>query len=160
MSKQQDRVNQGLCPRCGNKAAPYYLCYDCRLSDSLRRGLNRGEAQGVLKHERDGNAKNWSLTGDETKDWSWTSVVWGEGRQDDKRLRPRLRGIPVEVESVTIDLLRASGKRGTTLEEIEAAWGQLRTSGKHETVAGDLAALVRAQQKRERRAAKLRGRGQ
>ena len=161
MSLQQGRVNNGLCPQCGKPSAPYYYCVDHRVERSIGGLLNRMSKHGVAKKEKEGRHSVYSAgsrTLAETPEFKQVPMpLWNEGKGgDDKRLRPRLRGVPVNIEKVTIGLLEAAGSRGATLEEIELAWGQLRTSRKHETVAGDLAALIKAQQKRERKAAKLR----
>ncbi len=153
--KQQERVSNGLCPRCGKPAAPYYYCSEHRFDASLGRVLRRGQKLGVFDSEKRPGDKRlnwWTIGPNELKPSDWRAQG-SQLRDSDKRLRPRLKGIPVDVEKTLISMMRAIGKP-LMIEEIEVAWGRLRTSRKHETVAGDLKALIVAQQRRERRLAK------
>ena len=147
---QQERVAKGLCPTCGKEAAPYYLCADHRLTGKIERILRRVHAAGGVTREKRGVKAYWSM-GDRE---AWDRLAWRPDPKDgDKRLRPRIRGVPVDVEATVIEIMRSLDRPCTT-EEIVAAWGRLRTERQHATVAGDVAALIEAQRRREARNAK------
>jgi hypothetical protein len=76
--------------------------------------------------------------------------VWGEGREDDKRVQPRLRGMRVDVEQTIIALLTEMG-HPATIEEIQAAWGRLRGERKHGSLAADLKVVIDAKRRRAER---------
>lgn len=144
------RVENGLCPRCGKEAAPYYLCSRCRLQSRIMHVLNRAAKAGGFKKERKGRESFWSI-GDEK---ALASIKWRrELLEGDKRSLPRLGRVPVAVEAELINLLISLG-RPATLEEIIVAWGGLREKRKTASVAQDMARLITAQRKRERRAEK------
>jgi hypothetical protein len=149
----QDRVSNGLCPRCGEEAAPYYLCSRHRAVEMVGRFLNRAEEHGAVTKERRGNKIYWSAR-DIT---AFDRVTWHsrgpELDPNDKRLRSRFGRIPVEVDK---ELIRLAGEIGRpfTSEEMVAAWGRLREQRKAGTIAANMAALIQAQRRREKRNAR------
>ena len=152
---QQRRIAAGLCPRCGAEAAPYYACPKCRAKQSVGRVLGRFVEHGFATTLGNTSGKRWLTTGrdDQFSDVARVlpSPLWGEGKgAEDKRLRPRLKGIPVDVEATLIELMREED-RGLTIEEIQAAWGKLRVKAGRESAAHDLRALILAERKRERK---------
>ncbi len=157
MKIQQTRINAGLCPNCGKEAAPYYLCPDCRGLKSLGGMLNRGEKYHIFTSERRGRTKLWrtgSYQGNRPPSevmGSKPMPLWGEGKGgDDKRLRPRVGKIPVNVEKELMGILLRLGAPATC-EEIMGAWGKLRVRRGRASAACDLAALIKAERRRERR---------
>ena len=156
--RQQERINKGLCPRCGKEAAPYYLCDDCRRSASLGRVLNQLEKRDRVRSMKDGGKRLW-YSGPNVNDDTGIGVVypvWGEGKAEkDKRLRPKLGGIPVDVEQALIEIFRAD-ERGLTEEEIYMAWGKLRLRARRDSAAADMRAIIMAERKRKRKRAKLK----
>lgn len=145
----QTRILAGQCPLCGKEAAPYRLCYDHRFSARLNRSLKRGVRLGALKLD---NLRRYSLgTGDKDGCWGkWgTAIVIPES---DKRGRPRLRGIQVDVEATLVKVIDRIG-RPCTIKEITSAWGKLRDK-RSQPLAADLATIISAQDKRERKMAK------
>ena len=156
--KQQERINKGLCPRCGKEAAPYYLCDHCRRGNSIVRVLNRLEKHDFARSRREGRNRLWfqgSNDGD-AGDIGGIYPTWGEGKgENDKRLRPKLGGIPVDVEQTLIEIFRAED-RGLTMEEIYMAWGKLRLRKGRDSAAADMRAIIMAERKRERKRARLK----
>jgi hypothetical protein len=156
LTLQKTRVLAGLCPNCGSEAAPYRLCSKCRGLASLTRMLTRWEKLGAVVRSKDGRVNKWlaapgmteKLEGERNRKYP----LW-EGT-DDKRTQPRLAGVRVDVAETIVSLIRDMG-HPMTIEEIQAAWGRLRDSRKHGSLAGDILAIVAAQRRRERRAAKL-----
>lgn len=158
---RQDRVNKGLCPDCGKEAAPYRLCHSCRMKGVIRRCLRSGVKAGAItasKDDRDKRKVLWNLT-DRNANWEFRSAYdanevtgksWGDG---DGRTRPRLARVAVDVERELVDILRRIGRPATEYE-IVAAWGQLRQERKHGTAAADMAVIIKAQDKRNRKAAR------
>lgn len=154
---QERRIAKGLCPNCGNEAAPYRLCPDCRARASLGRMLRRGEKFGVFKSHRQGREKAWSAPQIKSNQSaaeimkSRPMPVWGEGKAaEDGRLQPRLGNIPVDVEAELIAIFERIGEP-LTEEEIWSAWGKLRVRRGRASAAGDLAALVKAERRRARK---------
>ena len=154
---QQERINNGKCPSCGEEAAPYYLCSKCRHLQSMGRLLNRGERVDVFSSEKRGRAKYWSL-GKSRDNRPITEIMgsrplplWGEGKaRKDRRLRPRLGGVPIEVERELLAILLRLGQPATE-DELIRAWGKLRVRYGRASAAGDLAQLIKAERRRERR---------
>lgn len=149
--KQQERIANGLCPKCGEPAAPYRLCGMCRMQQRLGRALDRMERDGTVSVTLQGRHKAYTFNEGRELDKRWTTpVVPNEG---DKRFRPRLAGVPVNVEETIIRIFRELG-RPLSVDEVMQAWGRLRADRKRVSVVADVRALVDAQQRRERRAAK------
>jgi hypothetical protein len=146
ISLQQQRILAGQCPLCGNEAAPYRLCYNHRLSARMNRTLKRGVRLGALKID---NLHRYSIgTGDNDGRWGkWgTKIVLPES---DKRGRPKLRGIQVDVEETLVKIMERIG-RPCTVDEISAAWGKLRDR-RYSPLASDLATIIAARDKRARK---------
>jgi hypothetical protein len=153
-SLSEDRLAKGLCPRCGADAAPYRLCARCREMDALGRLLNRGVECGYLRAEMEGTRKFYAIADESKRDaWRYTFASDGEKGYDDKRYRPRIGRVPVDVEAELINIFREAG-RYLSIEEVMAAWGKLRAGRQRASIARDMAAIVRAQDRRERRASK------
>jgi hypothetical protein len=157
MTLAQDRIAKGQCPNDGKEAAPYRLCYDCRQLRRVIRSLKRGERFGTVKSERKSDGVvYWSLglnsndpeARKATNKWQ---TPWMP-RENDLRHRPRLRGISVDVEATLYEVVSHIG-RPCTIEEITAAWGKLRDR-RTSPLPVDLAALIKAGDKRARRNAK------
>ena len=148
----KDRVANGLCPRCGEESAPYYLCGKHRLEARLIRALKRGTRKGGFIETRGTDNRPRYKIGDETKlDMRWqTQIVPPD---NDGRFKPRIGRVPVDVERTLLKLLTAANKP-CTIEEIMAAWGKLRTERKHDSVVGDMVAIIAAQRRRAERMAK------
>ena len=122
MSLRQERIAKGLCPNCGSEAAPYYLCGRCRFRELIGRFLRKAAKAGVVKREQRGRQSYWSRL-DRAK---FDDVDYREAtREDDKRLRPRVKGVPVDVEAEIMSIFTRAGKP-LTVEEIYAAWGHMR----------------------------------
>lgn len=139
------RVAAGLCPECGEEAAPYYLCPSCRFRRLLDRVLSKGERAGVFRRAGRGM---WMI-GDRNADFDYREVT----DPADKRLRPRLRGVPVDIERELMDIFRREG-RPLTEAELVGLWGQLRVRPGRVSAAQDMAYIQQAQDKRRRRAEK------
>jgi hypothetical protein len=143
---QQKRILAGQCPLCGKEAAPFRLCYDHRFSGRLNRSLKRGVRLGALKID---NLRRYSI-GDGDKEHRWGK--WGTAiviPETDKRGRPRLRGIQVDIEETLVQIVKRIG-RPCTIEEISAAWGRLRDK-RSSPLASDLATIIAAKDKRDRK---------
>jgi hypothetical protein len=153
----QERILKGQCPNDGKEAAPYRLCYDCRFSIRLTRALKKGAKYGTIK-SLGGRGKNsvWYL-GDKSDDPEARRKTSRNATpihlpDTDRRSRPRLRGITVDVEATLYEVVGHIG-RPCTIEEITAAWGKLRDR-RTSPLPVDLAALIKADDKRARRNAK------
>ena len=151
-----ERIAQGLCPRCGTEAAPYRLCSKHRAEGMIGRICERASRAGGFKKEKRGNRIYWSLGNRAALD----SIKWSpDVGLDDKRRRPRLGGIPVDVEKQLVAILTEAG-RPLGIEEIISAWGKLRER-RTGSIASNLAAIITAQQRRAssnaKRAAQHRG---
>ena len=160
MSLAKERVSKGLCPRCGKEAAPYYLCPEHRQSDSLARQMKRLENHGFCYSVKKGRDLWW--TGNKAMDNVKPQdvmrcppvPVWGEGKgQEDGRLRPRMRGIPTDVEATLIELFKHE-KQGLTTEEVIEAWGRLRVRPGRDSAAADMKHIIIAARRRKDRASK------
>lgn len=149
MTLAKERIAKGLCPRCGKEAAPYYLCADHRFEQQIVRRLNRGERIGGFRKEKRGRQTYWSLGSQNALD----SMDWRDPKPDDKRYRPRLGRIPVEIEDELIKMLTDLGKP-VTIDEILAAWGRLREKRSGGSVAQNMAAIIAADQRRQDRNAR------
>lgn len=150
---QRERIEAGLCPRCGEDAAPYRLCYMCRQRMRVFRALTRMAATGSLETMRDERGRRLYKKTGKRPDGRWqTTVVPPE---DDRRFRPRIANVPVEVEE-TILLLFERMDRPCSVDEVVQAWGRLRTRRKRGNLIADLRALIEAEKRRQRRAAKRR----
>lgn len=156
MGIREDRIAKGQCPNDGKEAAPYRLCFDCRQQLRINRSLNRGARLGALTVLGTGAAALFSINKNASEGanrqwgkWS-TKVILPE---NDGRGKPRLRGQRVDVEATLIKVIEFIG-RPCTIDEISEAWGRLR-SKRTSPLASDLACIIRAADKRKRRAAKL-----
>ena len=151
------RILAGQCPLCGKEAAPYRLCWTHRQQGRITRLLKRGGKYGVIKSERRPDGLYFSA-GDRIDDpeakrlWYRWSTDWNLP-ESDRRGRPRLRGISVDVETTLVEVIRRIG-RPCTIEEITEAWGRLRDR-RSSPLSSDLATIIAAKDKRE---AKMRKR--
>lgn len=147
---QQDRIAKGLCPRCGEQAAPYRLCSKHRFEASLARGLNKAAAAGIVEKETKGGRVYWSgFVGAENIP---ADFVW----QDYKGRKPRIGGVPVDVGLEAMAILKQMG-RPASEEEIATAFGKLRADKKRPSFGPDVARLVEAERKRAAKRAKAQG---
>lgn len=156
-AKAQERVDNGLCPQCGEEAAPYRLCFKCRHINRFRRSLHRLERHGVVTARREGGKILWKLVPekrDEPLDNRWQTPI--NPPDSDRRFRPRIGGIPVNVEAQIFKLVEQFD-RPFSLDEVVQAWGRLRgEKRKRGSAAADVRAILAAEEKRRRRAAKHR----
>jgi hypothetical protein len=153
-AKRRYRLDRGMCPSCGLEAAPYYLCIACRRLSSMTRTLNKMAQAGVLERGRKGRSSVWSVRDAERlSDMDIRgSLLFGiEG--EDKRLRPRLGRRPVDLDDTLRSIFEQAGKP-LSMEDIYFAWGRLRSQRKTGSLAGDMAAIIKAQQRRDERARK------
>ena len=153
----QQRLAAGHCPQCGKDAAPYRLCRRCRSTAQIRRLARRGAECGALRYETDPADRRKKLVSlkDKSKadDFCFASPGLA-GRIDpehDRRYRPRIRGVPVDVLKQTIAILEARGMPMHE-DEIAAAWGRLRVRPDRESIASDLVKIIAADSKRRRKA--------
>lgn len=162
MTLASERLAKGLCPRCGKEAAPYRLCQDHRFEGTIARFLRAAQKAGYLERTAPPSGPRnrvWVRATEKArsdKDKNWLDVTFRSAEQGDKRLRPRLGRVPVDVEREIIGILMAFG-RPATIEEIVAAWGNLREERKTASLAGDMVALISAQRRREERNMKRLG---
>ena len=148
--RRQYRIDHGLCPLCGKESAPYYLCEDHRTYQAVGRMMKLMAKRGIVKdHGRTGYSIPLGWNGPDVSEFQWRPRM-GELRPGDKRLRPRLGRMPVDLDETLIGIFREAGRR-LTIEEIYEAWGKLRSRRKTESLAGDMAALIRAQRRRDER---------
>lgn len=156
MSLRKERATKGLCPYCGKDAAPYYRCQDCHQLEQVRKAIRNGLRAGAFRQERCSKdrrqKKVWLVPG---ADRSWTerdrSLSFGE------RDRPRLKGVPVDVERELYGILERAG-RGLTEQDLIEAWAKLRPRPNRQSIAGDLAKIIVAGDKRARKAAVIASR--
>jgi hypothetical protein len=111
------------------------------------------ERKGVLRTEGDKpRDRRWFLTPDSEE--KIASTRWyPEAKEGDRRLKPRLGGKIVDVCNTLVGLLREMG-RPATEEELVAAWGRLREKRRTASLAGDMAAIIEAKRRQDRKAAK------
>jgi hypothetical protein len=138
---QQKRILAWQCPLCGKEAAPWRLCYDHRLGVRLYNALRNGVRVGSLKRDEQ---KRYFI-GDPNAKGRWGSAPIHVS-ETDKRGRPRLRGISVDVEATLVAIITRIG-RPCTIEEISEAWGRLRDR-RSSPLASDLATIIAAKDKR------------
>jgi hypothetical protein len=156
MRIQQQRILAGQCPLCGKEAAPYRLCYSHRQQQRITRLLKRGERHGVIKSERRIDGAYYSV-GEKINDpeasrlWHRWGTEWNLP-ETDRRGRPRLRGVSVDVEATLVAVITRIG-RPCSIEEITEAWGRLRDR-RSSPLPSDLATIIAAKDKRERKLAR------
>lgn len=147
------RIAAGLCPKCGKEAAPFLLCWGCRLEPRLDRSLKRGVKAGAIV-QLPGDFFKLPAGGHDPKaerDWDkWSTPINLD--ENDGRGKPRLRGIRVDVTGTLLEVMKHIG-RPCKIEEIMAAWGRLRAK-RVDPLAGDLGRLIVADEKRARKLAK------
>ena len=154
---QQQRLAAGKCPQCGKDAAPYRLCHRCRSTAQIRRFARRGAECGALRYETDPADRRKKLVSlkDKAKaddfDFASPGLVGAIDPEQDRRYRPRLRGVPVDVLKQTIAILEARGMPMHE-DEIMAAWGRLRVNPDRKSAANDLVQIIAAETKRRRKA--------
>lgn len=156
----KDRVRNGLCPRCGREAAPYYLCHNCRQSDRITRMLKRGARHGVFQFIGGGsrltkNTMIWKGAKFEDDGANAELRKWAipiHMSEADGRGKPRMRGIRVDVESTLLNVVRFIG-RPCTIEEIIQAWGRLRDR-RESPLPNDLARIIAASDERSKKNAR------
>jgi hypothetical protein len=147
-SLQHQRLAKGLCPACGNQAAPYYFCEYCAQLNLMRRVLNKGVKAGTFQSRIDEQDRRRKLYAIDNADIHFD---YQEALDGDKRLLPRRNHIPIDIESEVCRLLAEAGHPLTEAELYEA-WGTLRVRTERLSVALDLVTIIQAQRKRKRRA--------
>ena len=149
MTRAQERIAKGQCPRCGKEAAPYYLCPDHRFEGQIVRICNRATNAGGLSKEKRGGRIYYRWQSQE----GWDAVKWRpEAKEGDERLAPRLNGKRVNIEQTIINIMRHIG-RPVTIEELTIAWGKLRAK-RDAPLAADLSRIIIAEDRRKAKAAK------
>jgi hypothetical protein len=119
----------------------------------IGRFMKRAEKFGAVKKEKRGNESYWLLEDPSAFDRGrWWKCGWNLD-PDDKRLKPRLGRIPVEIDQELLCLAASFGRPFST-EEIIAAWGRLREQRKAGTVAGNMTAIIKADRRRAERNAR------
>lgn len=155
MKNRQYRIDHGLCPVCGDEAAPYYLCHKHRQIGMVGRMLKLMAQRGVVEQSKE-NGRNYYRVapGHERRvdEFSWRPRG-SELDPNDKRFRPRLGRRPVDLDETLVQIFLDAG-RPLQIEEVVAAWGRLRSKRKTESLAGDMRALIEAQRLRDMRNAK------
>ena len=115
---QQERIANGLCPRCGEEAAPYRLCYKHRFEAKLVRGLKRMASVNSITVQKIGGKLYYSPG---SRPDAYKALRWSEPKSEaDGRYRPRIGRVPVDVEKTIIRIIEQTG-RPCTFEEIMAA---------------------------------------
>jgi hypothetical protein len=159
MTQAQEWLAKGRCPRCGKEAAPYRLCWDHRSMEMIGRLMKAGIKAGHITVDRENSRGRPLLYGLSDKGrnsndlWNFRPAFEGKKGSDDKRYRPRLGRVPVDVEREIVGILRAFG-RPANVDEIIIAWGRLRETRKTSSLTGDMVELIKAQRRREERNAK------
>lgn len=153
-AKARERLDNGLCPQCGEEAAPFYLCYMCRQKRRFMRAIDRMIVTGSLTSDTGDNRGKLRVNEAVPLDDRWaTNIVPPES---DRRFRPRIGGIPVNVEA-QIWKLCESFDREFSIDDVVRAWGRLRgEKRKRGSAAADVRAILAAEEKRRRRAEKHR----
>lgn len=151
--RRQHRIDHGMCPECGGEAAPYYLCWDCRSLASITKMLNRGVKLGVFTKQGTGKHTLWGAGARISDKIDFGATYLWDMNPDDKRLRPRINRRPGDLDETLMGVFMGAGKP-LTMEEIYMAWGALRSKRRHQTLATDMTAIIKAQRKRDMRAAK------
>jgi hypothetical protein len=125
----------------------------------LERSLRRGEKHEYFNSEKRSDGKRYWTVGAKVDDpavqeymGKWAAPI--NLPETDRRGRPRLRGISVDVEATLVAIVGRIG-RPCTLEEITEAWGRLRDR-RSSPLPSDLAVIIAAKDKRERKMAKRR----
>jgi hypothetical protein len=155
-SKRQYRIDHGLCPYCGEEAAPYYLCTKHREIGALGRLLDRSVARCILSREKDKGRvyynKPTGFNPPTAADFEWRDTYF-DMKPNDKRRRPRMGKRPVDLDETLIEIFETAG-RPLQMHEILEAWGRLRTKRKTSSLAGDMRAIIEAKRHREAKNAK------
>lgn len=138
----RQRILAGQCPLCGKEAAPWRLCYEHRMHARIGNTLRNGIRVGALKMD----AQKLVSLGDPNAKGRWGSTPI-HVPETDRRGRPRLRGISVDVEATLVAIITRIG-RPCSIEEISEAWGKLRDK-RSSPLASDLATIIAAKDKRE-----------
>lgn len=145
------RLAKGLCAYCGAEAAPYRLCDQCRYIALIRRVCNRLHDTGHLQKEKKGR-ETWY--GKAPGAGPLTESVYREAQVGDRRLHPRIKQVPIDIEQALLRLFTTWNLGPLSEEEIVSAWGKLRLRPGRFSVAHDLAYLIRAERRRVARGAK------
>jgi hypothetical protein len=152
-SLAQQRVAKGLCPQCGAEAAPYRLCKRHRDVRMVGRLMDRFAALGAVTREKRGGQIYYEKKDLATLDTAKIRPRGWDLPETDKRRRPRLGGVPVDIIGEVVGILAETGRPLAT-EEMVAAWGRLRETRKAGSIAGNLTALITAERRRQDRAMK------
>lgn len=151
MSIRKERSAKGLCPNCGEMAAPYYLCDRCHTLRQVgkfcraRPDVFTYEACPEDRRKRQIGLTPYGMTKPE-------EVAWLRPNELDlgERGRPKLGGVPVDVLTEVIGILVRNG-RPMTEEQIAEAWVKLRPRKGAGSVAENMARIIAANDKRARR---------
>ena len=155
---RRHRVANGLCPNDGKEAAPYYLCHECRRKSFLIKVLNYFEKKGFVEKSKSGRTHLWKANSEKIKEWEHADtsdfrITAFDMKPGDKRLAPRMRGVPVDFEKTIIEIFMAEGKP-LSIEQVARAWVRLREKRKTSSLAGDMKLIIAAQERREAKNAK------
>lgn len=126
--KQKQRIREGLCPRCGEWAYPYYLCDHHRITQNVQRVLNSFEKSGHVKV---------IIDSEEHKVYGWTNGTDPKIRKYSpetiaKMQLPRLNKRPMTNDIIQESIMEVLGLTGFPMTENEINEGikQLKTIGK------------------------------
>lgn len=146
---RKERANKGLCPNCGELAAPYYLCDDCHVRVQIGKFMKAMVNQGVFEVVPDGNrpgARRWRAVSP-FRDFD---EVRYNGLDLWERAPPRLRGVPADLNKEVLGIL-ARSKSGMTVEDVAVAWVKLRRKPGQTNAASGIVAIMHAEDKRARK---------
>lgn len=125
---KQHRIENGLCPDCGESSYPYYYCKKHRITRNINRVTKKLEEKGCLDVELDENGEKLYTLKEgveiESKNFSPKAIK--------KMQLPRLGGKPMTgnvVDSAILEVLDAH-QTPLTLKEINLGVKQLKTAGR------------------------------
>jgi hypothetical protein len=151
MSIRKDRAAKGLCPDCGGEAAPYYLCDRCHTTRQVRRFLVKAESAGAVDLYRERGVRMVRSVGG-AREWEAACSLRPNALDLGERGAPRMRGVPVDIQTELLRILSRAG-RPVTVEEIAETWVRLRRRPDRSATAG-VKALIDAEDKRARKRAR------
>lgn len=152
LSLAKQRSAKGLCPRCGEEAAPYSLCSKHRLEARIHRYLKRSvkvkcvEQIGTGRHARYRIPEGWEGRFDAVR---WQTINY----ETDRRFLPRIARVPVEIENAIVAAMVSIG-RPCTIEEILEAWAKLKSKGRAGTIEGNILYIIQSKDKRAEKLAR------
>lgn len=148
---RKERAAKGLCPTCGEMAAPYYLCDRCHQLGQVSKLLRSMAKADVVKRTINPKDRRQALWSAGPRINSVDARTPYGGLNLGERGKPRLRGVPVDIIETVVQILREVG-RPMTEQEIAVAWVKLRPRPGKTDVAREMVKIIEAG---DRRTAKL-----